>query len=326
MKIGIVIPHHLATLDFLEEWREEFSKRDVFLYIIEDKDNRETSVPEWLNNFTIITHRDIKDCLDKKSWIIPFKTSAIRSFGYYMAWADNCDYILTLDNDCYPENENYWILGHIENLQSKVTLDWVSSLPDSDLETRGFPYMIRDKSPIGVSHGLWSNVPDFDGIDMLKYPEKRFKAELKSKLIPRYSFYPMCGMNLAFTREMAPLMYFGLQGPSWGFDQYDDIFGGIFSKKVMDHLGYGVISGYPSVEHRKQSNAFINLKKQVPGLLLNEHLWKEVQKIKLTKKTPVECYIELAQKLPNTVEGDVDGWLLKQKEAMLIWAKLFVEK
>ena len=281
MKIGIVIPHHLATLDFLEEWREEFSKRDVFLYIIEDKDNRETSVPEWLNNFTIITHRDIKDCLDKKSWIIPFKTSAIRSFGYYMAWADNCDYILTLDNDCYPENENYWILGHIENLQSKVTLDWVSSLPDSDLETRGFPYMIRDKSPIGVSHGLWSNVPDFDGIDMLKYPEKRFKAELKSKLIPRYSFYPMCGMNLAFTREMAPLMYFGLQGPSWGFDQYDDIFGGIFSKKVMDHLGYGVISGYPSVEHRKQSNAFINLKKQVPGLLLNEHLWKEVQKIKL---------------------------------------------
>jgi Reversibly glycosylated polypeptide. len=188
MKIGIVIPHHLATLDFLEEWREEFSKRDVFLYIIEDKDNRETSVPEWLNNFTIITHRDIKDCLDKKSWIIPFKTSAIRSFGYYMAWADNCDYILTLDNDCYPENENYWILGHIENLQSKVTLDWVSSLPDSDLETRGFPYMIRDKSPIGVSHGLWSNVPDFDGIDMLKYPEKRFKAELKSKLIPRYSF------------------------------------------------------------------------------------------------------------------------------------------
>lgn len=326
MKIGIVIPHHLATLDFLEEWREEFSKRDVFLYIIEDKDNRETSVPEWLNNFTIITHRDIKDCLDKKSWIIPFKTSAIRSFGYYMAWADNCDYILTLDNDCYPENENYWILGHIENLQSKVTLDWVSSLPDSDLETRGFPYMIRDKSPIGVSHGLWSNVPDFDGIDMLKYPEKRFKPELKSKLIPRYSFYPMCGMNLAFIRDMAPLMYFGLQGPSWGFDQYDDIFGGIFSKKVMDHLGYGVISGYPSVEHRKQSNAFINLKKQVPGLLLNEHLWKEVQKIKLTKKTPVECYIELAQKLPNTVEGDVDGWLLKQKEAMLIWAKLFVEK
>ena len=43
-------------------------------------------------------------------------------------------------------------------------------------------------------------------------------------------------------------------------------------------------------------------------------------------KAPVECYIELAQKLPNTVEGDVDGWLLKQKEAMLIWAKLFVEK
>jgi len=325
MKIGLVIPHHLPTLDFLNEWNE-LRRYDLKLYIVEDKDKRETSTPENLTNFVIYTHKDIKEDLGKDSWIIPFNTSAIRSYGYYKAWKDGCDYIFTLDNDCYPEEEKYWIEGHLENLNRLVTLDWESSVPDSKLETRGFPYLIRDKSPVGVSHGLWSNVPDFDGVDMLKKPNWRFRRETETKVIPRYSFYPMCGMNLAFIRDMAPLMYFGLQGPSWGFDQYDDIFGGIFSKKVMDHLGYGVISGYPSVEHRKQSNAFINLKKQAPGLLLNEHLWKEVQKIKLTKKTPVDCYIELAQKLPKTIEGDVDGWLLKQKEAMLVWAKLFVEK
>ena len=49
MKIGIVIPHHLPTLDFLNEWKEEFRRNDVYLYIVEDKDKRETSVPEWLN-------------------------------------------------------------------------------------------------------------------------------------------------------------------------------------------------------------------------------------------------------------------------------------
>ena len=79
------------------------------------------------------------------------------------------------------------------------------------------------------------------------------------------------------------------------------------------------------VQQLKQSNAFINLKKQAPGLLLNENLWKVVRQIKLTKNTPVDCYIELAEKLPKEIEGDVDGWLEKQKEAMILWANLFEE-
>ena len=103
MKIGLVIPHHLATLDFLNEWRSEL--KNIFLYIIEDKDKRETSIPDWVNNFTIFTHKDIQKDLGKNSWIIPFKTSAIRSYGYYRAWKDG-DYIFTLDNDFTLRKKN----------------------------------------------------------------------------------------------------------------------------------------------------------------------------------------------------------------------------
>lgn len=323
MKIAIVIPHHLSSLDFLNEWKE-FNRKDINLYIVEDKDFRESSVPSNLKNFVIFTHMDIQDDLGKDSWIFPFKTSAIRSYGYYKAWQDGCDYIFTLDNDCYPEREDYWISGHLQNLQEKVTLGWESSIPSSNTETRGFPYLIRNKSPVMLSHGLWSNVPDFDGIDMLKYPDLRFKECFGSKLIPKNSYYPMCGMNLAWKREITPLMYFGLFGPSWGFDQYDDIWAGVFSKKVLDHLNYGVKSGYPSVEHRKQSNAFINLKKQASGLLLNENLWKEVDRVVLTENSVLGAYKELIEKLPDTIDGEPsEGYIKKYKEATLIWLNLF---
>ena len=40
MKIGLVIPHHLPTLDFLNEWNE-LRRYDLKLYIVEDKDKRE---------------------------------------------------------------------------------------------------------------------------------------------------------------------------------------------------------------------------------------------------------------------------------------------
>ena len=323
MKIGIIIPHHLPTLDFLNEWREEFSRNDTYLYIVEDKDKRETTVPEWLNNFTIYTHKDIKEDLGKNSWIIPFKTSACRSYGYYKAWQDKCDYIFTLDNDCYPERSPYWIRGHLENLNKKVTLGWESAIPNIDFYTRGFPYLIREKSSVMLSHGLWSNVPDLDGIDMLKNPDLRFRESYGSKVIPKNNYYSMCGMNLAWRSEITPLMYFGLFGPSWGFDQFDDIWAGIFSKKVLDHLNYGVTSGYPSVEHRKQSNAFINLIKQSIGLPMNEELWKIVDSIDLTKNDVLGAYNELIQKLPDTITGEPDGYFHKYKQAALIWLSLF---
>jgi len=322
MKIGIVIPHHLQTLDFLNEWKE-FNRPNVFLYIVEDKDNRETSVPENLKNFTIYTHKDIKKDLGDDYWIFPFKTSAIRSYGYLKAYQDGCDIIMTLDNDCYPERDNYWINGHLLNLSLTTTLGWVSSIPNSNTPTRGFPYLIRDKSPIMLSHGIWSNVPDFDGIDMLKNPDLRFDRCIDSKVIPKNNYYPMCGMNLAWKREITPLMYFGIFGSEYGLDQYDDIWAGIFSKKILDHLNYGVVSGYPSVEHCKQSNAFINLQKQAYGLLLNEELWKMIDEVKLLADNPIDCYKELLDKIHIVTKTDKTDYLLKYIKATKIWLSKF---
>ena len=292
-------------------------------------------MPEGFDGF-IYDHDDIKKDLGKDAWIIPTQSSACRSYGYYKAWQMQATHIYTLDNDCYPDGSEF-IRGHTKNLERQVTLDWVSSTNAFDY-TRGFPYEIRDTSPVGVSHGLWSNVPDLDAATSLHNPNVRFAASQYNDylVIPRNNFYPMCGMNLAWRPELTPIMYFGIFGPDWGFDQYDDIWAGVLAKKVCDHLGIAHVSGYPSVEHRKQSNVYINLQKQAPGLQMNENFWKEVQAIQLNTLHPselvdpnysarfvAEFYRELINKLPDVIEGEPPGYTKKFKEAALIWVDLF---
>lgn len=313
----VVIPNHLPTLNFLKEWEELKRCKIIVVQDIGDK-------PEIPNGFdvTIYDHKDIKKDLGKNEWIIPSRTSACRSYGYYKAWQQGDEFIGTLDNDCFPETENYWMDGHLQNLIKKVTLGWESSVPNN-IKTRGFPYKIRENSEVVLSHGLWSNVPDFDGIDMLKQPNTRFTRCLDTKVISKNNYYPMCGMNLAWKRDYTPLMYFGIFGPEYKIDQYDDIWAGIFSKKIIDHLGKAVISGYPSVEHRKQSNAFINLEKQAPGLLLNEELWKMIDDVKLTKDNPIDCYKELLDKIQIDTKTEKKDYLLKYIEATKIWLSKF---
>lgn len=312
----IVVPNHLPHLDFLKEWDELKGHKII---VVQDIGNK-PEIPEGFD-IDIYDHEDIEKELGEDSWIIPSQTSACRSFGYYKAWQLKPQTILTLDNDCYPESTEYWVKGHNINLSALTTLDWINTA--TDLPMRGFPYGIRRKSNVWLSHGLWSNVPDLDGATMLHYPDLRFKPFDSVQTIPRYNFFPMCGMNLAWTVDLTPAMYFGLFGPEYGFDQYDDIWAGVLVKKVLDFLGKGVVSGAPSVEHRKQSKAMVNIKKQAPALGMNEVFWQYVRDIQPTGETVAEVYKSIIEQLPDTMEDEVPEWLPKFKKAALIWVNLF---
>jgi hypothetical protein len=318
-KVQIVIPNHLETLDFLKEW-PQLKQYDII--VVQDIGEK-PEIPSGFN-ITIYDHEDIRADLKDNAWIIPERTSACRSYGYYKAWQRKPEYIVTLDNDCFPEDPNYYIPGHIAALNTPATLDWVNTAND-DLMMRGFPYLNRNKSQTWLNHGLWSNVPDLDGATWLHNPDLRFNRAIGSRVIPRHNFFPMCGMNLAWRAELTPAMYFGIFGPEYGFDQYDDIWAGVLVKKILDHLGHAVRSGYPSVEHRKQSNVFVNLQKQAPGMAMNESFWRVVQDIRLFDTTVAGCYAELIRKLPDVVEGEPEGWTKKFKRAALLWADLYKE-
>lgn len=321
--IVVVIPNHLPTLDFLKEWQE---LRNIPIIVVQDVGDK-PKVPKGFD-VTIYDHKDIEKDLGDNAWIISTRSSACRSYGYYKAWQLNPLYIVTLDNDTFPEGGPHPVIeAHRLMLETPATLDWVNTAEEYEskhLPMRGFPYLIRGKSQTWLNHGLWSNVPDLDGPTWLHNLDLRFQPTYESKVIPRYNFFPMCGMNLAWRRDLTPALYFGLFGPDYGFDQFDDIWAGVLVKKVLDHLGLAVRSGYPSVEHRKQSNVFTNLKKQAPGMAMNENFWREVQKVELTQTDIIGCYTELITKLPDVIEDEPEGWTKSFKEAALIWVHLFI--
>ena len=233
------------------------------------------------------------------------------------------DVIISIDHDCFPDQKNT-IKKHINALNKKVTFGWVSSVGEY---TRGFPYLIRNNTEVILNHGGWSNIPDFDGPQMLIYPKTRFKPiKYDSSIVPKGTYFPLCGMNFAFKKEATPALYFLLQGPEWPFDRFDDIWAGIFFKKISDHLNYAITTEKPSIRHEKATDPFMAVKKEANGLEVNEWLWKEVDNIQLKRNSFRSCYIELAQKLiklKKVKESPYKEYFGKLTEAMIIWANLF---
>lgn len=344
IKVSVVVPtiREDSIRKFLEEWEEEFFRNSEFsvrLIIVEDNPKKQFRIKE----SKFISHYDWKDIeqdLAQDSWIVPRRTDCIRSYGYWKAWLQKPDMIVTLDDDCYPLAHYYqerqdsvqyqgFLKTHWERITNGVisTHDfWVNTIKHE--RPRGLPYLNRTKevhaSNVVLNHGLWYNIPDFDARTQLSLPKTEGLTGFEiNQIIPKNTYYPMCGMNLAWRPVATLALYFFLMGQSksgesWGFDRFGDIWAGIIFKKIVDHLGYTIASGYPIIWHTKASNVFTNLKKEAPGIEVNETFWESIDTIKLKGKNFEECYLEIASKL--SIEGVYWDAL---KRAMKIWANLF---
>lgn len=323
-KVFVVIPT-IRSLKFLEKWNGEF--KHTYGLIIEDHKLKEIETPtKFFKKVYHYSHEDIEKEMKGNSWIFSRKNAGIRTYGFYKAYQLGADVIITLDDDCYPVESNF-IKQHLDNLSFKTAENWFATYPDPKyMYTRGFPYGVRNKLRVNLSHGLWSGALDLDAKVEVKLPKLLNEDAYPPirQIVPRGYFFPMCSMNLAFTREAVPLLFFPMmgkdvKGADWEYDRYDDIWSGIFLKKIFDHLGWSVINGSPYVEHRKASLPHHNLTKELKGMGVNELLWKKVDQIELTQKTPIKCYKELARKMVFP-KG---GYFEKLRQAMILWAGLF---
>jgi reversibly glycosylated polypeptide / UDP-arabinopyranose mutase len=324
MNIYLVVPT-IRTLEFLKDWGNQF--HNCHIIIVEDHVDvkiEKISIP--CLGMCHYTWRDIANDFGKDEWIFSRRNAGIRSYGFWKAHQLGADAIITLDDDCYPVDRDF-VRQHIENLYTKAPECWFPTYPDRQfVYTRGFPYSVRDKRRVVISHGLWTNKIDLDGMTQQKHPTINLPPYPSiMQFVPSGYYFPMCSMNLAFHRDATPFMYFppmgfDPKGTAWGYDRFDDIWAGIFAKKVCDHLKLGMINGSPFVEHRKASDAKTNIQKEKEGVKTNELLWKIVDDVVLTKKTPATCYKELAQK----AKFPSGSYFTKLKTAMIFWAGLFV--
>lgn len=322
---------------FLAEWRDAFARAAARVIVVEDQPQRTFAIDPASHPFSVAHYAwsDIEEDLGSSAWILPRRTSAIKSYGFWKAYEEGAEWILALDDDCYPATRKLegfpvepLIERHAANLFERrhSEASWASST--RGLRPRGLPYeaTTREVLPerIWLSHGLWANVPDVDGETQLGLSDFPHVSEyFVEQLIPRGVFFPMCGMNLAWKRPLTPAMFFMLmgadaQGASWGYHRFDDIWAGLFAKKILDHLGYRAYSGHPVVWHDRASDAATNAEREAPGRDAHEHLSVAVDGIELRGTTVVECYLELAERLP--MEGPYWDRL---REAMRLWGGLF---
>lgn len=322
-RIVVVVPtvREACMQQFLAAWEDEFD--GVELIVVEDNPER-TFALRTRAEITHVCWRDIDDQLGERAWIIPRRTDCVRSFGYWQAWQRNPDMIVTLDDDCLPPTTGPggFLQAHWQRLERVAEHDaWVSTTTGTI--PRGVPYFHRNRQQRCVlSHGMWTNVIDYDAVTQLGQARCATPVGFPDQIIPRGAFFPMCGMNLAWRPELTPTLYFLLMGRDWHVDRFGDIWAGLCTKRIADHLGLAVHSGGPSVHHARASNVWANLRKEALGMERNETLWRLIDGVVLTATTPVGCYRQLADALLTAAAPD-DHWQRKTAAAMQHWCDLF---
>ena len=266
-KLAIVVPsiRPESLSIFMEKWRSLFEKYNPEIFVVKDGENPEVKSLGSVKK--IFTHKEI---MGEYEDLIYNKNDGVRNLGFALIHKSfpQVEYIYTLDDDVYP-NGNDPIAEHLTALQARVPVSWIST---ASRYMRGFPYGIRDEAEVVLSHGVWANVADYDAPTQLvngNLPVTFYKGA-----IPKGIYYPMCIMNVMFKRKLLPWMYQAPMGYRVGFDRFADIWSGIVSKRAIDENGWAVVSGYSTIWHDRASNVFVNLKKEAPGLPLNEGFYK----------------------------------------------------
>ena len=311
---------------FLEAWRAHFDREDVRLFVHEDRPSKSFRLDGRRLRHT--AQEDIDGELGEAGWIIPRGSGACRSFPMYLAWKEGCDYVITLDDDCYPEADgDGFIDRHLESFRRDR---WFRTIAGD--APRGVPYERLGVLPVALNHGLWSDVPDLDGpTSLVRLREPRASLLPRAhEVVPPGMAFPLCAMNVCYRRDVIPIAYNLLMGlESNGLDRFDDIWSGLILKRVIDYMGWYVTSGEPVVRHQRQSDPFLNLRREALGIQIHERLWDYIL------DTPLEpnlgttgAFRRIAERLRRFPETSSDvpcppGYFPRVADAMELWSELF---
>jgi len=319
-RIAVVVPtiRDECWEEFLNAWSPIFRKHEVYLLKVRDGDQQ---------HLQVLDHSE-SDChpldgqrisapgvLDHNAHFIHRYTPACRNLGFaaVAAYFEDVSVIVTLDDDCLPvsyADDGDLLLGiqekgedtieqHLTALDQSVPISWVNTM-EAPAYPRGFPYGIRQEAPVMLSHGVWHNVPDWDApTQLVKGDDAEYAGGFFRGVIPRGTYFPMCGMNVAFRRELLPYVYYAPVSSTPGCERFDDIWAGIHIKEACDRLDYGVVSGYAVAEHVRASNVFSSLRQEAVGLQVNETYWQNHGKAMLPAFA--ETYAEKRQRWESQI-------------------------
>lgn len=265
---------------FVEAWTPLFDKHGVQLVTVWDGEN---PVVQW-TDFPSRKSNQIGNLrtLQNKDIFYRF-TDSVRNLGFYYVAASlpDTEYVLTLDDDVRPLPGEDPIRAHLEVLNKRVSLSWMNTALGGDPFLRGVPYKTREDSRVMLSHGTWVGTPDFDGETQLAI--EREKGEVPYSLdyyvgpVPRYAYFPLCGMNVMIRLDALPYLYYAPMGPDTGvpnLHRFGDIWMGIHLKREFDMMAWACYTGGATVLHSRKSDAEKNVVQEKLGREWNEVYYK----------------------------------------------------
>jgi len=191
--------------------------------------------------------------------------------GLVKAYRDGCNYFIFLDSDCFPVGLNFreFVDAHIAELNKEVEIPLYEAVTIP--QSRGTPYNnLCVKKQVAVSMGFWEGSGDYDAYhEFLKTAQAEFIEGYFYK-----KFVSLSGMNIAFTREFAPLL---AMPPVF---RYEDIWSGWLAQKYIYDMGYCVSTCGPKILHCRQSSTNGNLLAEARHLFANENIWRYIEDIK----------------------------------------------
>lgn len=248
-----------------------------------------------------------------------------RNLGYLLAWQDEVDFVISMDDDNFPKSPNF-IQEHRVRLGDRKSLNVISAEngtynncelleAGTHIHPRGYPFSnkgnnkysikVQDKLKVGVNAGMWTISPDVDAISWLVTPQTFENIELvKDVVLARDTFCPVNSQNTSLLREYIPAYYFVRMGYDIGgglnFDRLGDIYSGYFMQKVCKTMGDSVSFGMPLVTHERNSHNYINDANNEWGCLrtIDEFVpW--LSSVKLTGNSISEIYRSLSEALDD---------------------------
>jgi hypothetical protein len=230
---------------------------------------------------------------------IPWRSDNRRNVGFLMAYHDQCEIIVAIDDDNFPKPAWPFLEGHAAvgqvavlstavghggwfNLCSMMEVECPSLGAGHTVYARGFPYQRRclKSSEIGtsttgrvaVNAGLWSGDPDVDAATRMVTRCQARENFSNSYLLGPGTVMPINTQNTAILREALPAYYYVKMGHAVGgmkLDRFGDIFSGFFLQKCVQAVGDCIRVGSPVVEHRRSPhNLYKDLWNELAGMVV----------------------------------------------------------
>lgn len=335
-----------------------FGHSDVGFIVIGDRHTPDEKCREIINDindygldayyFDVASQTQWLDDHPKLAKIIPFDSDNRRNIGFLIAAQLGAEKIISIDDDNYVTNDDFYGYHSIVGSSHKVKTTYSSNNwfnPCSLLRfsngrmiyPRGFPFSKRwnddakfctEYGRLVLNLGLWVGTPDADAVTHLNGPIKSLglKADIERVMLGKGVLSPINTQNTAFHRSALPCYYYilmGLKVDGLILDRYGDIWSGYFAKKVIDKMGDRVCIGKPLTDHRRNLHTlFDDLKAELMGMIITEKIVEFLEACDLNENTYEDAYLELADKLQTAQIDDrpvVKRYMKKITNAMRIW-------